>query len=135
MRIEIDTADKGRAFILEAVDQPGFLVLTVAGRCSVPTNVYRGIIPREQFQMRGRSPKGVRPETRGLVIRAPKDETNIDAPTRSALEHVQCTPTTARHTKRRPHERDRRPHTVLGAFDRLADSIKRWFAVDPRCDC
>src|SRR5690349_8811123 len=110
-------------------------MLAVAGTRSVPTDVHRGIAPREQFQMCGRSPKGVRPETRGLVVWAPTDETNIEAATRSAFEHVQCTPTTAWHTKCRPHERDRGPDTVPGAFDRLADSIKRWFAVDPRCDC
>jgi hypothetical protein len=100
VRIEIDTADERCASIVKAVDQPGLLMLTVAGRRSVPADVHRGVAPREQFQMRWRSPKGVRPETRGLVVRAPKDEPNIEAATRSAFEHVKCTPTTARHTKR-----------------------------------
>ncbi len=37
VRIEIDAADKGRCRIFIDIDEPGFLMLTVAGCCPIPT--------------------------------------------------------------------------------------------------
>ena len=73
------------------------------------------------------------PRVRGrLVIRPPAQEADIDSAMSSAFEHVQGSAATVRHVEGRPHERDRRPHTLLRELDGLADASKGGLAVDPR---
>ena len=84
--------------------------------------------------MLSRAPECVPPVLGRLVIRPPAKEADIDSALTSAFEHVQGSAATVRHVEGRPHECDRRPHTLLRELDGLADAPKRGLAVDPRDD-
>ena len=81
--------------------------------------------------MLSRAPERVPPVPGRLVIRPPAKEADVDSAMSSAFEHVQGRAATVRHVEGWPHERDRRPHTLLREFDGLADASEGGLAVDP----
>ena len=84
--------------------------------------------------MVSRAPERIPPELGGLVVRPPAEETDVDSAMSGAFEDVQRRAATVRHLEGWPHERDRRPDTLLRELDRLTDAAKGGLTVDPGDD-
>jgi len=129
--IEIDPAHE-RRFICRGIDNPALLVLAKARTGAVPPDLHARSTAVEQFDMRRRSPEGVLPEPRGLLVGSPENDPHIDTSGSRTIKDIKWSSATVRHHAGLPHECDRYPDAPAGCLDRFADAPERRLTVNQR---
>jgi hypothetical protein len=85
----------------------------------------------EHVAVGGRPRKGPA-KAAALGIRAPEDDTNVQAPRDGPIQHIKQRATVVRHLEVVGKKRDCQPHAMLCFLDHLADPSKGRYSVDQR---